>query len=166
VKVQIRKKKHATVTSRELYNHYVDNQEPGEFTLDYTKWKKVLFEVFHRISRAMIVENLILVAPYSMGRFGIEKSKGKAKRRVDFQKSKELGRTVFHDNLHTNCFFFRFSWRRRVAHQNVIKNLTVYKFTAVLDATTRKIGRRGLAKWAKDCSKDPYTKDYDAPFKI
>ena len=166
MKLQIRKKKHNTVTSRELYNHYIDNQETGEFTLDYEKWKKVLFELMFKISRAIIVDNLVLFAPFSMGRFGIEKALNREKRSVDFQRTKEEGRTIYHNNLHTNGYHFGLAWRRKAAQQHIIKNMSVYKFTSILDAGRRLIGRRGLAKWVKDCSKNPYVKDYDAPFKI
>lgn len=166
MKVQIRKKKHNTVTSRELYNFYVENQEPGEFTLSYEKWKAVVFELMDNISRLMITENLVLYAPYSIGRFGVEKVKGKAKRRVDFHKTKLQGKTVYHDNLHSDCYFFRISWRRKFNQKLIVKNAAMYWFTATLDASRRKIGRRGLAKWVKDCANNPYVKDYDAPFKI
>lgn len=164
--VQIKKKKHLEVSSRELYNHYLELQEPNEFTLDYNKWKKIIFEVMKRISRLMIVENLIVRTSSSLGSFGVEKAKGKAKRRIDFARTKELGRTIFHDNLHTNCYYFKIAWRKKTQHHFINKNIGVYRMLAVLDAKDRYIGRRGLSAWITFCSEDPYTKDYDAPFKI
>lgn len=160
------KKKHNTVTTRDLYIHYLENQEPGEFTLDYEKWKKVIYSVHYLVSRLIITDNIILKLEYSLGYYGIEKAKGSERRRVDFNQTKKLGRTVYHSNLHTDCYYFRFAWRKKRTNMHLNTNLKFYKFTPIQDQERREIGKRGLANWVKRCATDPFIKDYDAPFKI
>lgn len=114
----------------------------------------------------MIRDHLVLRLDGSMGRFGIEKAKGDIKRRVDFNQTRLQGRTIYHSNLHTDCYYFRFVWRRSRTHRNMNAGIKFYKFVPSQDQARREIGKRGLAAWIKECSKDPFKRDYDAPFTI
>ncbi len=160
------KKKHSTITTRDLYIHYLENQDKHEFTLDYEKWKKVMYSLFYKLSKSVIEANLVYKFESGLGIYGIEKVKGKEKRRIDFNQTRKLGRTVYHGNLHTDCYYFRFVWRKKRTAFHMNPHIRYYRFLTSLDMDRNEIGKRGLAKWVKDCSKDPLRKDYDAPFKI
>lgn len=159
------RKKHNTVTPRDLYIHYVFNQDPSQMIVPYEKWKNVIFEVMRRISEAIIRKNLILTLPYSLGTVGIERARAASKRKVDFHTTKLLGKVVYHHNLHTDGSVFRFSWRRKQAQMRSNKNMAIYKWTPIRGEKTT-IGVRGLAMWIKQCANDPYIKDYDAPYRF
>lgn len=160
------KRKHTTVSSRELYEHYLSQQEPGEYTLTYTKWKEVVYDLMEKLSESIIRDNLVLRLGVNLGRVGVEKVKGSSRRKVDFMATRKAGRTVFHSNLHTDCYYFRFAWRKHIGSRAATKNFSLYRFKAIQEQVDRKIGTRGLARWIKECSKDPFRKDYDAPFNI
>ena len=158
-------KKHNTVTPRDLYIHYASNQDVTQMTLSYDKWKAVIFDVMACISKAMIQNGLVVTASCSLGMFGVERSRNDSKRKVDFHLTKKLGKTVFYSNLHTDGSSFRFSWRKRSAQMRSNKNMSIYKWTPIRGEGTD-IGVRGLAKWIKYCSVDPFIKDYDAPYRF
>ena len=115
------KKKHSTITTRDLYIHYLENQDKHDFTLDYEKWKKVMYSLFYKLSKSVIEANLVYKFESGLGIYGIEKVKGKEKRRIDFNQTRKLGRTVYHGNLHTDCYYFRFVWRKKrtAFHMNI-----------------------------------------------
>ena len=160
------KKKHNTLTLRDIYRDYEQNAQPGEKILSYKDWKRIMLKALYKVSLAIIRENLILKLDGSIGVIGVEKAKGNAIRRVDFNLTRQLGKTMFHANLHTDCYYFRFVWRRKRQNSYLNPFVRTYKFTAVQDQARREVGKRGLAAWVKHCSTNPYIKDYDAPFRI
>lgn len=160
------KKKHNTVTLRELYNYYLSQQQEDEHKLPYSKWRPIIEEMLWGVSRLMIIDNMIIKIDGGLGLIGIVKYKEAPRRAIDFYNTKKLGKTIYHTNLHTDSYIFRFSWRKMRTYIGRNPNMSLYVFLPVQDQKDRKIGKRGLAKWVIDCSNSPFIKDYDAPFSI
>lgn len=113
------------------------------------------------VSLAVIRERYEFRMPSRLGFLRVVKREAPKHRAIDFQKTKQLGKTVKHLNLHSDQYYFIFKWFKRSPYC-YFTNKSYYSFSVVDDKQKRKIGRRGLAEWIQQCSKDPTKRDYDA----
>lgn len=138
----------------------------GDFYYDYKKVGKysrkefiaVLARVLE-ILRDEIIENRVhFNMPHVRGKICIRKYKLNKRalnsHRIDWDKTKKLNRKIYHLNLHTDAYFFRWVWMRG-PRITMAKNEIFYSFKPVRAAT------RGLAAHIKRCASDPEIKDYD-----
>src|SRR5690606_10468782 len=109
---------------------------------------------------AIIRDRITVRIPYALGYLRINKSKvhsNTQRRKIDNNLKKQKGIVIYHDNRHTNGYFFFWDWNSKKAR---FTNRKLYEFKATR-GNDYIIGTRGLAKWIKDCHDDPYKKDYD-----
>ena len=137
---------------KKLYTSYtgkkVDNYVPA------------MMDLFEEIQKMVIRDTQNFTMPCAFGSIQILVLKNKAA--VDFSKYEATGEFKRNMNLHTNREIYAFRWvcskYERVAYKHI------YKYTPPLDPYNRTIGRRGLAKWIKECANDPKRKDF-TPFR-
>ncbi len=116
----------------------------------------ILHDVFIEIHKLIIRETQFFSFPHRCGELSIVTIGNKAA--VDnghYQKTGEIKKLT---NLHSNRAIYRFNWRPKEKERFL--NSKFYKFVTPLDAKDREIGRRGLAKWIKECAADPKRKDF------
>jgi hypothetical protein len=108
---------------REAYTHY-------DGPLAYPTFSQIIKSFNQRIMEKILFDNFEFELPYRLGSIRIKKRKYKKiadrKLKVDFQKTKEYGQTIFHLNLHTDGYYYRFFWKKENA---VFVNKSVYSFT-------------------------------------
>lgn len=118
---------------------------------------KVMKDFFTLLTDKVIVQRKRVKLPYYLDTHRIKKNKLKvgSTPRIDFNKTKLYGKTIYHLNTHSSGFYFRWYWDK--SHIK-IKNKNFYTFELTKKNTL------ALAKEIFRCNKDPYTKDYDALF--
>lgn len=127
---------------KDIYKFYKQSTVKG-LQVDY----KVFRDICDEFNKAIIDEILInsedVKLPVRLGRLRIKKTKmnftDKNKLRIDWKKSKELKKRIYHMNEHTGGYKYRFFWKK-----GIIKNITAYAFIP-----TRTNARR-LASILKD----------------
>jgi len=147
------KRYHYTYTITDFYNDYVE-----EFSDNVTRDQyKNLMETFFETLRNEIIENRYrFKMPFHLGTIRIKKRKNPSSLRkncLDYNKTKKLGKKIYHLNLHTGRYYFRWIWEkgRGIGY----KNKTIYSFRPLRKA------KRQLAAYIKKCANDPTLKDYD-----
>lgn len=125
----------------------------------YEKYKEILELYFYEVSKAMIYDHLWYRIPYGGGTIFIIKYKPRVRKSMDYQHWKTTGEIRPHLNKHSNGYQFKFKWKK--GYSTYYPNLKLYKFI-VNRGNDYIIGARGLAKYIKECSKNPLVQDYDA----
>ncbi len=125
------------------------------------KYTAALKDIFREISFAIIREKFCYF-PTGLGRIFIRRKQVSKvwanKRKVDYDYYNKTKTLRTFDNLHTDGYYFRYWWTR-VKKIKGSYNLRFYKFRPIRGAD-KTIGKRGLAKWIKECSINPLLKDY------
>lgn len=131
----------------------------SKFKEKYSKkrYKDIMLSFFYELSKAIIYEKYTYKVPLGGGSIRIVKITGSTNKTLDYKYYKETGIKRFHLNRHTNGFYFKWHWFTR---QCKYTNYKLYKMIPNR-GNDRIIGTRGLARHIKDCSNDPYKKDYD-----
>ncbi len=122
---------------KELYKFYTE-QSPNKDVVDKPTFSKVSSD-FNQIIGQYVLEGKEVKFPSRLGFLRIRKHKNKMEKEsllTDWKLTKQVGKIVKHLNDHTNGFFFRFYWDKKIS--NAIKQ-SYYKFYPVRDL------KRGLA---------------------
>lgn len=159
----INKKKYRVSNSRKdlyrltytIYDFY--HTLPDKDIISKELYLKVIKDFFTELTSKVIIERKSLKLPYNLDTHRIKKNKFKNNLypRIDFNKSKQFGKTIYHLNTHSSGFYFRWYWDK--SHLKA-KNKSFYKFELTKKNTLF------LAKEIFRCNKDPYIKDYNALF--
>lgn len=150
------KRRHFTVSTNDFYKDFkLENS-----TISEKVYKNVCDDFFIGIMKNIIYENSILIMPYGLGHIYVKSYKANLKHaKVDFHRSKQLGKVVRHLNTHTFGHYFGFKWDKTYART---KNKTYYSFrpTRSNAATELGIGRIALSRHILALSKDPNSQSY------
>lgn len=104
-------------TLKDAYKFYIkDIPKESPFYVSYKTYRQ-LCESFNKlISKYILEEAGEFTLPYRLGTLRIKKTKmdygNKNHMRPDWKKSKELGKTVYHLNDHTDGFRYRWAWNK------------------------------------------------------
>lgn len=149
-----------TYTISDFYKSYEKERKPWDSCLSRKEYIKIMKEFFLELSLLIIKDKYHFKFPYRLGVVRIKKLKERSssKMKIDWEKTKKLGKVVRHLNIHTDGKIFKWYWEK--PHMK-IKNQSFYTFRATKDDRRKLIGTRGLAKHIKECSIDPYKKDYN-----
>lgn len=135
--------------TRTVYDFY--DQYTGD--IDKSSYVKIAKDFFTELSREIILNRFKFKLPSGLGVIRIQKKRNKPvinAKRIDWAKTKELNKKVYHLNLHTSGNYFKFLWER-----GRVVNSRLYSFYPV-----RK-NKRFLASEIKRRATDPMEKDYD-----
>jgi hypothetical protein len=157
-------KKRFTYTIKDSYKDYRVHKKANGVSIPdiitYAKYRDVLEDFFMEISKKMIQENFIFMLPYRLGSIMVRAFKTNLdKAKIDWAKSKEVGKIVKHLNLHTFGYYFGFVWSK--SHVS-FKNNPFYSFCATSSkkASNLGIGKKGLSKYIIDSANDPNKPSY------
>ena len=79
--------------------------------------------------------------PCRLGTLRIKKIKSKERKMVDWKLTKEYGKLIYHLNMHTDGYYYKWHWKKQNA---LFTNKSVYSFKPL-----RKY-KRGMAKLLKE----------------
>lgn len=102
-----------SVTIRDMYEQYV---QENDVDVSYSRFKRIL-DRFNEIVKDSLLEGSEgFKMPFGLGYVQIVKYKPKSYTKkslsVDYKSTKELGKTVYHLNEHSNGYKFRLFWSR------------------------------------------------------
>lgn len=120
-----------TKTLRDSFKSFKEDFE--ESTVDYKTYANVIKSFNQRVMEKILFEAFEFEMPYRLGSLRIRKKKTHFKEKtmkIDWAKTRELGKRVYHMNEHTNYFNYRFYWKKQ--HATFI-NKKMYSFTATRD---------------------------------
>ncbi len=137
-----------------LYDFYETYKEKNK-DISREKFLSIALDYFEMIAKKIAIERKIMRFPYNLTTLRIQKVRKTLTRkpRVDFQKTKQLGKIVYYNNMHSRGCYFRWYWER---YPYFIKNKTMYEFrpSAVIS--------KMLSNEIFRCNLDPLIKDYEA----
>ena len=119
-------------TTLDFYDYYRERmKEDQQYDISLIRFRKV-FEEFLKIIASEIIDNSKEVRlPCRLGYLSVIKSKPKTytgkSLRIDYHESKVQNKLVYHINLHSNFYKFRFHWDK---HSMMTPNKSKYQFIA------------------------------------
>lgn len=107
------------MASRENFSRFQE-ENPG-IQLTYTQWANVIYLFNYGIRDEILDTGTIFKLPWGLGKLTISKKKRKklvtlptgeekVNLAVDWKKTKEKGRYIYHMNYHTDGFSFKWKW--------------------------------------------------------
>jgi|TARA_R110000796_G_scaffold57080_2_gene131913 hypothetical protein len=112
-----------TVTLVDSYKEYIEeNPELNIYKKDY---KNICIRFNELLCDEIITNAEEVTLPSRLGTLRIKKVKGSGKR-VDWAATKEHNKKIYHLNLHTDEYYFRWHWSKKKA---LFANKSVYSFT-------------------------------------
>ncbi len=124
------------------------------------KYVFIMTDLFFEIQTMLIKETQHFSMPNAFGSIQIIAIKNKAA--VDLKNYHTTGIAKKLSNLHSNKDIYAFRWV--FSPYERFANMSYYKYKPPLDQYRREIGKRGLAKWIKECANNPKVKDF-TPYK-
>ena len=138
-------------TIKTAYKNYPYKYQPKHLLfLEYNKFKEILLDINSTIFEEYI-KNGLEYSNRNIGTFRVRRVKTTNHKKIDFKKSKELGKNVYYDNSHTFGYHIKTQW---IKSSLPIYNKNIYKFNFV----RAKI--RSLSKQLQETN-DILTKFYD-----
>lgn len=160
-------KKHFSYTIKDFYKRYrrreIEKGNRASDVIAYKHYRNIIEGMFAEIQRSIIYDRTVWVMPYSLGRTLVKAKKNanirKSTKAIDFHLTKKHGKVIRHLNIHTNGYYFMFSWDKSYSR---FRNRAYYTFSATTspNATKVGIGKRGLSKHIIDLSKNPEKRSY------
>jgi hypothetical protein len=136
-------------TLEDSYKHFKENHD---IKVSKRVYKDICKDFNKAIAHKVLTEAYEFRLPYRLGSLRIkgQKMSFKDKRtlRIDYQKTKELGHTVYHLNNHTNNYMYRWWWNKMLA---IVKNKGAYLFKPTREH------KRTLAKLLKEGKAEYFT---------
>jgi len=101
-------------TLKDAYKDYTEElPETSAFNVEYKLYRNIC-EAYNKKISEYILNAGEITFPYRLGSLRIKKTRmnysNKNHMRPDWKKTKELGKTVYHLNDHTDGFRFRWAW--------------------------------------------------------
>jgi hypothetical protein len=129
-----------SLTLKDSYEDY-DNIHQVE----YNVYRKVCEEYNKEVVKHIIENAYEYKLPKRLGSIRIRKIKSKlisgGPKRIDWKLTKEYGKKIYHLNMHTDGYYYRWMWHKKTA---LFTNKSAYSYTPM-----RKDKRR-MAKLLKD----------------
>ena len=117
----------------DIYEKYISEFEEGSpYDVPQTTFVEVN-DLFYKKCVENVLAGRTLEMPFGLGKILIEKKKATAfrtsKRFIDWQKTMEIGKLVYHLNEHTNGYNYFIRWYK----QGKVKNMKKYRFIPTRD---------------------------------
>lgn len=153
------KRKHLYKYTKTIYDFYHSfGEQYSELDVDKTLFISVAKDFLQELMEEQIIKSTYRYKmPYRLGILRIRKrtpTRTHGSQRIDWAKTKQLNKTVYHMNHHTGKSYFKFHWEKGGAAYKHFRNRGIYMFKPA-----RK-NKRFLAAHIKHCATDPYTRDY------
>ena len=150
--------KYLVYTITDFYESYEKEYKELSNQLTKKQYIKVIKHIMYLIREEIIMNNKVYRPNNLIGRFGIVKRKRKVgfnnKLSIDWKKTKEHNKYIYHLNKHTENSYFRWTWEKNSYHCR-FRNKSLYNFRPVRES------KRMLARYINKKAADPYQKPYD-----
>jgi len=109
--------------SKECYEDFC--KKNPSINISFSKWREVIYAHNEMLIKYILETGLSIKLPYGFGKLSVNKKKPKATRKwngktyitlpIDWKKTREAGKRVYHMNTHTDGYKFRWIWFGRQA---------------------------------------------------
>jgi hypothetical protein len=139
-----------------LNDYYYTLDESIRSTLSRPAYINIMKDYFEDFVNRVIINRERLHISKTLGVHRIKKSKTPGMRppKIDYNKTKQHNTLIFHNNSHSNGYYFQWFWDKRTIKK--LAHSQIYTFD-LQPKQAKKIGKEVFR-----CNKDPYIKDYDA----
>lgn len=125
------------------YEEYKKENKGTPFHVNKRMYKDICYEFNKQISSSIIEDTLQFDMPARLGFIRVKKIKGKnelIKKQIDWQASKKYNKWIFHLNMHSDGYYYRWTWGKKNA---LFANKSIYSFKPT------RFNKRKLAKLLK-----------------
>lgn len=128
----MRKRDTKYYTTYDFYEWYIkDIDVDSDFYMSFKQYKEIIEQYFKYIQDCVLENSKTFKLPCRLGFLSIVKKKPKhwdsKSLKIDFNETKKQGKTVWHVNLHTGLYKYRYHWNKQSC---LTKNKTRYRFVA------------------------------------
>ena len=121
-----------SITLKDSFKDY--KKEGGD--LEYKVYRDICEEYNEEVINNIILDTLEFKIPNRLGSIRIKKVKGSPKR-VDWALTKKYNKKIYHLNMHTDGYYYKWMWHKRDA---CFINKSVYSFIAPRKAKRKMAG--------------------------
>jgi hypothetical protein len=113
--------------SKTLVDSYKDFQESGDNIYKVSKdvYRNICIEFNEMLIDHIILDSGEIELPCRLGSLRIKKIKSKNRKMVDWKLTKEYGKLIYHLNMHTDGYYYKWHWKKKSA---LFTNKSVYSF--------------------------------------
>jgi len=139
---------------KDFYAAYKDGIDNNElYDISFNEFVKINKEFYQDIMDHILLKNGSMFFPYGLGDLFVYKSKLKLSsidhKHLDWKKTNETGKRVYHLNEHTNGYKYAFNWTKS---RSRVKNMNLYR------CQLTRGNKRRLAKLIKEDRLDYFEK--------
>lgn len=130
----IRKIQHKTLTLKDYYKQYLKENPKGSKNYLTKKQYRDINELYFQVMYVYLIKTGNPIKfNFSLGELHIRKRRAEEEqKKVDFKKTKEYGKVIYHENNHSNGYYARFKWNKARVY---LRHKYVFNFTACRWAT-------------------------------
>ena len=128
LKQQKQRMKKNSYTIIDSYKDYKEEYKNTPFLVDKETYKNICYDFNKAVSEDMIKNTLEFDIPSRLGSIRIKKIKGKndlKSKKIDWKASKESGMKIYHLNMHTDGYHYKWHWHKQDA---LFANKSIYSF--------------------------------------
>ena len=129
--------------SKTLVDAYKDFDKSGDniYNIDKNTYRNICIDFNEMLIDYIISDAGEVTLPCRLGTLRVKKIKSKNRKMVDWKLTKEYGKLIYHLNMHTDGYYYKWHWKKQHA---LFSNKSVYSFKPL-----RKF-KRNVAKLLKD----------------
>ena len=133
--------------SKTLVDSYKDFEKSGDniYKVDKSIYRDICIEFNEMLVDYIISDAGEIKLPCRLGSLRIKKIKGKKRKMVDWKTTKEYGKLIYHLNMHTDGYYYKWYWKKKTA---LFTNKSVYSFVPL------RRHKREVAQLLKDSKVD------------
>lgn len=118
-------------TLKEAYKDYPYRHKPKhKYHIDSATYFQIAYDINKEIMEFLMDTGKELKLPHGVGKLRVLKKKTPSqlnKKMIDWKKTKELGKVIYHKNTHSGEYYGKWYWDKRFA---LVKNKTLFNFDA------------------------------------
>ena len=110
-----------------LVDAYKDFDKSGDniYKIDKEIYRNICIDFNEKIMNSVISDADEIELLSRLGSLRIKKIKGKERRMIDWKTTKECGKVVYHLNMHSDGYYYKWHWKKQHA---LFSNKSVYSF--------------------------------------
>lgn len=128
------------LTLIDIYESYPYKERDSKYYVDKKTYVELNKDFYQLLMIYLITTGNTYKFPSGFGHIKVRKRR-QTSDRIDFKKTRELGKTIYFTNMHSNGYYARFKWYKSKVY---LQNKNMYKFVPV------RAMKRLLAKEIKD----------------
>lgn len=113
--------------SKTLVDSYKEFDKSGDniYNIDKNTYRNICIDFNEMLVDYIISDAGEVSLPCRLGTLRVKKIKSKKRKMVDWKNTKEYGKLIYHLNMHTDGYYYKWHWKKQNA---LFANKSVYSF--------------------------------------